>query len=91
MRLDGGFAAPELFEFLDEVGVDYVVAMAKNDGAGAPGRPGHDRRPRASARPRGETDHVYTECRYAAGSLEPRASGGIKAEVSVLEGASRKD
>jgi len=30
VRLDGGFAAPELFEFLDAVGVDYVVAMAKN-------------------------------------------------------------
>ena len=30
VRLDGGFAEPELFEFLDVVGVDYVVAMAKN-------------------------------------------------------------
>ena len=30
VRLDGGFAEPELFEFLDIVGVDYVVAMAKN-------------------------------------------------------------
>ena len=31
VRLDGGFASPELFEFLDEVGVDYVVAIAKNE------------------------------------------------------------
>src|SRR5918995_1704997 len=30
VRLDAGFAEPELFEFLDIVGVDYVVAMAKN-------------------------------------------------------------
>ena len=31
VRLDGGFATPELFDFLDaEPRLDYVVAMAKN-------------------------------------------------------------
>ena len=31
VRLDGGFATPEIFDFLDaEPGLDYVVAMAKN-------------------------------------------------------------
>jgi len=31
VRLDGGFASPELFDFLDEEPkLDYVVAMAKN-------------------------------------------------------------
>ena len=29
VRLDGGLAAPELFEFLEAEGCDYVVAMAK--------------------------------------------------------------
>ena len=31
VRLDGGFATPELFDILDaEPGLDYVVAMAEN-------------------------------------------------------------
>ena len=31
VRLDGGFAEPELFTFLDEVDVDYVVGLPQND------------------------------------------------------------
>ena len=31
MRLDGGFANPELFDLLEAAHVEYVVAMAKND------------------------------------------------------------
>ena len=30
IRLDGGFASPEVFEFLEAEGVEYVVAMASN-------------------------------------------------------------
>jgi hypothetical protein len=30
VRLDGGFATPEIFNFLEAEGCDYVVAMAKN-------------------------------------------------------------
>lgn len=30
VRLDGGFAGPEIFEFLEKQRVEYVVAMAKN-------------------------------------------------------------
>ena len=30
VRLDGGFAAPEIFDFLEREGLEYVVAMAKN-------------------------------------------------------------
>ena len=30
VRLDGGFADPLLLDFLDAMGVEYVVAMAKN-------------------------------------------------------------
>ena len=31
LRLDGGFASPAMFEFLDEVDVGYVVAIGSND------------------------------------------------------------
>jgi hypothetical protein len=30
VRLDAGFASPEIFEFLEEEGLEYVVAMGKN-------------------------------------------------------------
>ncbi len=30
VRLDGGFATPEIFDFLEEEGIEYLVAMAKN-------------------------------------------------------------
>jgi hypothetical protein len=30
VRLDGGFAAAKVFEFLEREGLEYVVAMAKN-------------------------------------------------------------
>ena len=30
VRLDGGFATPQIFEFLEAEGCDYVVAMAKS-------------------------------------------------------------
>ena len=30
VRLDGGYAAPEIFAFLEREGLEYVVAMAKN-------------------------------------------------------------
>ena len=30
VRLDGGFASPEVLDFLDAEGVEYVVAMASN-------------------------------------------------------------
>ena len=30
VRLDGGFASPEVLNFLDREGVEYVVAMASN-------------------------------------------------------------
>ena len=30
VRLDGGFADPQVLDFLEAMGVEYVVAMAKN-------------------------------------------------------------
>ena len=30
IRLEGGFASPEVFDFLEAEGVEYVVAMASN-------------------------------------------------------------
>jgi Transposase DDE domain group 1 len=85
VRLDGGFAAPELFEFLDIVGVDYVVAMAKNKVL--------EREAefdlivaRVLSEASGLTEHVYTDFRYAAGTWDRERRVVCKAEVVRLEG-----
>jgi len=80
VRLDGGFADPELFDFLDGVEVDYVVAIAKNavlerlvalDMMVA----------RQMSERSGETEHVYTGFHYAAGTWEHTRRVVCKAEV----------
>jgi Transposase DDE domain group 1 len=80
VRLDGGFAAPEVFAFLEREGLEYVIAMAKNKVL--------ERRAarlmgtvRRLSRKSGETEHLYKECRYAAGTWEQRRRVIIKAEV----------
>jgi len=85
VRLDGGFAEPELFEFLDFVGVDYVVAMAKN--------PVLEREAefdlivaRVLSEASGQTEHVYTDFMYAAGTWSRERRVVCKAEVVRLDG-----
>jgi Transposase DDE domain group 1 len=85
VRLDGGFAAPELFEFLDEVSVDYVVAMAQN--------PVLERAAeldlivaRVLSEASGQTEHVYTDFAYAARTWDRARRVVCKAEVVRLEG-----
>ncbi len=90
VRLDGGYAGPELLEFLDEVGVDYVVgvgsnAVLKRHAALAMVEA------RCLAAERGETAHLYTECHYAAGTWERERRVVIKAEVVQLAGREPRD
>lgn len=84
VRLDGGFAEPELFEFLDEVGVDYVVAIAKNQVL--------ERQAeldliiaRVLSEASGQTEHVYTDFAYAAGTWDHERRVVCKAEVVRLD------
>src|SRR5271168_1731095 len=90
-RGDGGFATPELFEFLDaEPGLDYVVAMAENRvltrfaDAGMVDA-------RAQSEVSGQTEHVYTEGRYAARTWRHDRRVVIKAEVVRLPGRDPRD
>jgi len=80
VRLDGGYAAPEIFAFLEREGLQYVVAMGKNKvlERRAARLMGTARR---LSRESGETEHVYSETRYAAGTWEQRRRVVIKAEV----------
>lgn len=89
VRLDGGFATPELFEFFDIVGVDYVVAMAKNKVL--------ERKvdvdmivARVLSDATNKTEHVYADFTYAAGTWDRERRVVCKAEVVRLEGREPK-
>ncbi len=89
VRLDGGFASPKLFEFLDAVQVDYVVAIGSNDVLAR-----HAALDLVVARlmseATGRTEHVHTDFEYAAGTWEHPRRIVCKAEVVRLEGREPK-
>ena len=80
VRLDGGFASSEIFEFLEAQRCDYVVAMAKNKRLAkrATRLMGTARR---LSRRSGRTAHVYGQTQYAARRWSRRRRVIIKAEV----------
>jgi Transposase DDE domain group 1 len=79
VRLDGGFAHPKLFTFLEQAQVEYVVAMACNARLEKRARRlmGKARMRRAT----GQTEHLYGETRYAARKWARPRRVIIKAEV----------
>jgi len=80
VRLDGGFATPTMFAFLEAQQVEYVVAMASNVRLER-----RARRLMGKARMRskatGRTEHLYGETCYAAKTWKRRRRVIIKAEV----------
>jgi len=90
VRLDGGFAEPELFRFLDAVGADYVVGLPQNDVLERLAALDMiEARMRSLAS--GATEHVYSELRYAAGTWDRERRVILKAEVVQLEGREMRD
>ena len=78
VRLDGGFATPEIFDVLDaEPGLDYVVAMAKNAVLVRDAEPAMAVA-RGQSEASGQTEHVYTDVQYAAGTWPRRAAWSSK-------------
>ena len=91
VRLDGGFATPEILDFLDaEAGLDYVVAMAEN-AVLARGAESAMVEARALSEASGQTEHVYTEAHYAAKTWSRERRVIIKAEVVRLPGRDPRD
>ena len=80
VRLDGGFATPTVFTFLEAEQVDYVVGMPSNARLEK-----RARRLMGQARLRskatGRTEHLYGETRYAAKTWTRTRRMIIKAEV----------
>jgi hypothetical protein len=91
VRLDGGFAGPELLNFLDDSDVDYLVGMAENKVLKRRARRLMGRA-RKLSRIRNKTANVFGETRYAAQSWKQRKRRVlIKAEVVRAHGKLPKD
>jgi hypothetical protein len=91
VRLDGGFANPQLLAFLDaEAGVEYVVAMASNAVLNRKAEEAMEVA-RLLAGLTDQTEHVYDEVRYAAGSWKQERRVIIKAEVVRADHKEPKD
>lgn len=90
VRLDGGFASPAVFTFLETEGVEYLVAMASN-----PRLEKRVRRLLGKARMRsqatGESAALFGETRYAAKSWKRKRRVIMKAEVVRLPGRDPRD
>lgn len=80
VRLDGGFATPKMFTFLERQGVEYVVAMASNQRLEKRARRLMGRA-RMLSKASGRTEHLYGETRYAARKWKCQRRVIIKAEV----------
>jgi hypothetical protein len=80
VRLDGGFASPEVLDFLDAEAVEYVVAMASNVRLLKRIRRLMGRA-RVLSKASGETAHLFGETRYAARKWRRKRRIVMKAEV----------
>jgi hypothetical protein len=90
VRLDGGFAAPDLLALLDASGVEYVVAMGENAVLTRHAEPLMAVvRPVAAAT--SVTTHLYGETAYQAGTWDHPRRVIIKAEVVQLAGRAPRD
>ena len=84
VRLDGGFATPEIFDFLDaEPRLDYVVAMAKNAALRRHAEPAL-LVAQAQSAASGQIAHVYADTRYRARTWDRDRRVVIKDEVVRL-------
>lgn len=90
VRLDGGFATPALLDYLDLIGVEYVVAMAEN-AVLARRAEAQMVDVRAVVAASGTTTHTYGDTIYAAKSWSRDRRVIIKAEVVALEGRAPRD
>ena len=90
VRLDGGFATPALFAFLEAEGVEYLVAMASNVKLEKRIRRLLGRA-RVLSKASGQSAQVFGETRYAAKSWHRKRRVIMKAEVVRLTGRDPRD
>jgi hypothetical protein len=90
IRLDAGFTGPELYEFFEAEGLEYVVCMGKNSVLLRFAEP--LMAPLRDALEAGEDlAPQYGECLYAAGSWKRQRRVIIKADIALHPGREPKD
>jgi Transposase DDE domain group 1 len=90
VRLDGGFASPEVLDFLEAEAVEYVVAMAANARLVKRSRRLMGRA-RVLSKASGETEHLFGDTRYAARKWRHKRRVIMKAEVVRHPGRAPKN
>lgn len=90
VRLDAGFAAPEMFEFLEAQRVEYVVAIAANSTLLKMAEP-HLIQARLAAALESQSARRYAFLNYQAGTWPHPRCVVLKAEVLVQPGREDKD
>lgn len=83
VRLDGGYASPEVFDLLEELRVEYVVNMGKNEVLKREAESAMIKA-RILATLSGKSERVFGECHYGAGTWKgTQRRVVIKAEVTI--------
>lgn len=90
VRLDGGFATPVIFDYLEFEGVEYLVGMAGNSRLQKRARRLMGKA-RMKSRKTGKTETLFGETRYAARKWPHRRRVIIKAEVVRYPGRDPRD
>ena len=90
VRMDGAFATPEVFDWLETRRLRYAINMAKNDVLQRLAAPWLDR-VRQRAQFSGQTEKTYVAVWYQAGTWDAPRRVIIKAEVTHLEGRRLRD
>lgn len=90
VRLDAGFAAPDILEYLEREGVEYVVAIASNPVLARLAEPLLERARRAS-NASGESARVYGHASYQARTWPQARRVIIKGEVTRYPGRPARD
>lgn len=85
VRLDGGFACPEVFDFLDDQGVEYLVAMGKNSVLNEMAQPSVDQAAGVFEET-GQTVSVYGDSWYKTKKWKHHRRVVHKAEIVSLPG-----
>lgn len=90
IRMDGGFATPDLFAWLEGQGLLYAVNMPKNSVLKRLAEPFMPAL-RSRAQQSGRTETAFGEARYQAGEWKAARRAILKAEVAVLDGRAPRD
>lgn len=90
VRLDGGFATPEIFDYLDDNSLQYVVAMASNSSLLGLAEPLMEQ-VRHRSEDTAQSQKGYASDYYCANSWDTERRVIIKAQVLVYEGRAPRD